>query len=190
MNTVWCFLMLTACAAGMAAGRGGEAALAMMDSGRSAVELTLTLAGAMTLWSGLMEVLQETGDVARLGRLLRRVLSPLFPSLQDEACWAAMGMNMAANTLGLGNAATPAGIRAAQLLEKQGDTGVRALAMLLALNNTGLQLMPTTVIAMRSAAGAAAPTDIWLPALAASGAATVLAVALMCLLMKGGQRRG
>jgi len=180
MNRIWTWLMLTACGVALAAGK--PAAGALMDSGAAAVELTLTLLGSMVLWSGLMEVLHATGDVERLGRGLRRVLAPMFGGMEDEESWAAMGMNIAANMMGLGNAATPAGIRAAERLSRQGEAGVKALAMLLVLNNSGLQLMPTTVMALRSAAGAANPADIWLPALLSSGAATVCGCGLMWLL--------
>ena len=190
MNTLWCWLMVTSCMAVLVTGNAGAAAEAWLQCGQGAVQLMLTLLGTMTLWSGLMEILVSTGDFARVGKLLRRLLAPLFPGLKDEACWSAMGMNMAANILGLGNAATPAGVQAAQLLEKQGDAGVRALAMMLALNNSGLQLIPTTVITLRSAAGAANPADVWLPSLLSSGAATLAAAGMMLLLNKGGARRG
>ncbi len=190
MSRVWCWLLVASCAVAMLADGGAGAAVQLLQSGQGAVELMLTLMGTMVLWSGVMEILTRTGDVERLGKLLARVLSPLFGGLKDGACWSAMGMNMAANVLGLGNAATPAGIRAAQLLEKQGEAGLRALAMLLALNNSGLQLMPTTVITLRSAAGAANPADVWLPGLAASGAATLCAGLMMWLANRGGLRRG
>lgn len=182
-------MMMTTCAISLLTD-GKKAASALLQSGDAAVQLMLTLMGSMVLWSGMMEILGATGDIGRLGKLLRRVLAPLFPGLKDDDCWAAMGMNIAANVLGLGNAATPAGIRAATLLEKQGEPGLRALAMLLVLNNSGLQLMPTTVITLRSAAGAADPADIWLPALAASGAATLCGIVLMWLVNRGGVRRG
>lgn len=190
MNKVWCWLLVAGCGAAMLTGGGGNAAVQLLHSGQGAVELVLTLLGSMVLWSGVMEILTQTGDVESLGRLLARVLSPLFGGVRDGTCWSAMGMNMAANVLGLGNAATPAGIRAAQLLEKQGEAGLKALAMLLALNNSGLQLMPTTVMTLRSAAGAANPADIWLPGLAVSGAATLCAAVLMALVNRGGLRRG
>lgn len=190
MNAVWCGLFLTCCTISMLTGQASDAAGAVLQSGEAAVKLALALMGSMVLWSGLMEILAATGDVERLGKGLRRVLAPLFPDLQDEGCWAAMGMNMAANMLGLGNAATPAGIRAAQLLEKQGCAGLQALAMLLALNNSSLQLMPTTVITLRGAAGSAAPADIWPAVLVSSGAATLAAGALMLLANRGGARRG
>ena len=181
MGKIWTWLMLAACCVALAAG-SGDTAGALMNSGGEAVELTLTLMGSMVLWSGLMEILRATGDVARLGRGLRKWLAPLFGGMKDEESWETMGMNMAANMLGLGNAATPAGIRAAQLLSNQGEMGARALGMLLVLNNSGLQLMPTTVMALRSAAGAANPADIWLPALLSSLVATVCGCGLMWLL--------
>lgn len=190
MNIVWSWLMVTACTVAILTDQTGATVGGLLQSGQSAVQLMLTLWGTMTLWSGLMEILVETGDVERCGMLLRRFFAPLFPGLKDEKCWSAMSMNMAANVLGLGNAATPAGIRAAQLLEKQGDAGLRALAMLLALNNSSLQLMPTTVITLRSAAGAANPADIWPATLLSSGVATVAAALMMALVNRGGVRRG
>ena len=190
MNRVWCVLVVAGGAAALLGDGGAGAAAQLLQSGQSAVELMLVLAGSMVLWSGVMEILNRTGDVERLGRVLARVLSPLFGGLKDGECWSAMGMNIAANVLGLGNAATPAGIRAAQLLEKQGEAGLRALAMLLVLNNSGLQLLPTTVMTLRSAAGAANPADVWLPGLLTSGAATVCGLVLMGLINRGGLRRG
>ena len=100
-----------------------------------------------------------------------------------------MGMNVAANLLGLGNAATPAGIRAAQLLSRQGEEGVRALALLLALNNSSLQLIPATVMTLRATAGAADPADIWLPTMLSSLAATGVAAGLMLLINLTGRKR-
>lgn len=190
MNTLWCFLFLSACTVAMLTEQAAGTAAALLSSGQGAVELMLRLMGSMVLWSGLMQILSETGDVALLGRALRRILSPLFGGVKDDACWEAMGMNLSANILGLGNAATPAGIRAAQLLEGQGAAGIRALGMLLALNNSGLQLMPTTVITLRQAAGAANPADVWLPTVVSSAVATVAAAVLMALCNRWEARHG
>ena len=189
MSRIWLGAVALSVIAALATGRVGAAAQALMDSGAGAVELMMTLLGAMTLWSGLMEILQETGDVRRIGRGLRRLTRPLFPGLADERCWEAVSLNLSANLLGLGNAATPAGVRAAELLAEQGETGLRALAMLLAINNSSLQLMPTTVMALRAQAGSTNPADIWPAALAASAAATVTAAALMRL-CQGRARHG
>lgn len=188
MSRAWMALVMAGCGVALATGCAPQAAAALLESGAGAVKLWLVLLGTMPLWSGLMEILRETGDVERLGRCMRKGLAFLFPGLKDEACWSAMGMNLAANILGLGNAATPAGIRAAQLLEKQGRAGLNALAMLLALNNSSLQLMPTTVITLRAAAGAAHPADIWPATLVSSGVATVVAAVLMRLACARGKQ--
>lgn len=179
VNKIWPAAIGLSLLAAMLTGRSGSASQALLESGNAAVTLTITLLGTMTLWSGLMEILTETGDVRRIGLMLRRLLRPLFPGLDDDACWEAMSLNLSANVLGLGNAATPAGIRAAQLLAAHGQPGLRALAMLLALNNSSLQLMPTTVIALRAAAGSAHPAGIWPACLVSSAAATVTAALLM-----------
>lgn len=190
MCGIFIFLCTAGCVYALATNQATETANILLSSGERGVRLYLTLLGSMTLWSGLMEILNATGDVARLGRGIRRIISPLFPGLKDEACWSAIGLNLSANVLGLGNAATPAGVCAAKLLVQQGESGLRALAMLLALNNAGFQLLPTTVISLRSAAGAAEPSDIWLPTLAASAGASLCACLLMMLVNRRRVSRG
>lgn len=184
MGRIWTVLMLAASAIALLTGRAGETAAKLLDSGNQAVSLLLTLLGAMTLWSGLMEILAASGDVARLGRVFRRMLRPLFPGVTDDAAWDAISLNLSANLMGLGNAATPAGIEAAKRLVVLGEPGLRALAMLLALDNASLQLMPTTVITLRQTAGAANPADVWAPTLLVSGASTIIAAALMKLVQR------
>ena len=179
MSKLWPLALAMSMLAALLTRQWGVTAQALLESGNSAVSLMITLLGTMTLWSGLMEILAETGDLRRIGALLRRILRPLFPGLTDEACWDAMSLNLSANVLGLGNAATPAGIQAAQLLAGHGAVGLQALSMLLVINNSSLQLMPTTVIALRAAAGSANPAGVWPASLAASGAATVTAALLM-----------
>lgn len=184
MAFIWTVLMLASAVLALVAGNAGKTAEMLLSSGTQAVSLLMTLLATMTLWSGLMEILQQTGDVARLGRLFRRVLKPLFPDLHDDAAWNAMSMNLSANLLGLGNAATPAGIEAAKRLATLGEQGMRALAMLLVLDNASLQLIPTTVITLRQAAGAHDPADIWGMTLLISGASTVMAAAMMMLVSR------
>ena len=190
MDKVWKWVLAASFACALAAGNAGKLSEAVLDSGKNALETTMILAGTMMVWSGLMEILSRTGDVERLGRVLRRALSGLFPDVRDEQTWAEMSLNLAANMAGLGNAATPSGIRAARLLSGQGDGGARALAMLLALNNSSLQLLPQTVIALRQSAGAAVPSDIWGQALAASAVSTAAAAGLMTLFQRGGRADG
>lgn len=190
MARIWCASMIVSCIVALMNGCADEAAKCILASGDNAVGLAMTLLSSMILWNGLLEILNETGDVQRLGRILRRIAAPLFPGLMDEESWSAMSMNISANVLGLGNAATPAGIEAAKRLAAQGDAGMSALAMLLVINNAGLQLMPTTVISLRQAAGSADPAAIWLPTLMTSMMSTATGVGLMWLIRKGGQVHG
>lgn len=188
MGSIWLLLTVISMAYALLTGGAERTAQALLLSGGDAVKLTITLLGTMSLWSGFMEVMRESGDVERVGRGLKKLLSPLFPPLDDEI-WAPISLNLSANLLGLGNAATPAGIQAAQLLEKRGEEGLRALAMLLALNNSSLQLIPTTVITLRAAHGASAPADIWLPMLVSSLVATLTAAAGMALFQRVQRRK-
>lgn len=187
MGAIWTVLMMLSTVAALVTGRAGAAATALLDSGEQAVTLMLTLLGTMTLWSGLMEILVAAGDAARLGRVFRKLLKPLFPQLEDEAAWNAITMNLSANLLGLGNAATPAGVEAARRLAILGRNGLRSLGMLLALDNASLQLIPTTVITLRQAAGAADPADVWGMTLLVSGVSTVMAAIMMKMLTAGGK---
>ncbi len=186
MGRIWMTLIIVSSALALATGRAGNGAGAILASGTQAVSLLMTLLATMILWSGLMEILCETGDVSRLGRVFRRVLRPLFPDLKDGKAWDAISMNLSANLLGLGNAATPAGIEAAQRLSELGTCGIKALAMLLVLDNASLQLFPTTVITLRQAAGASDPADVWGMTLIVSGAATVISILLMKMMEWGG----
>ena len=187
MGRIWTVLVLVSSILSLADGRAGAASEAMLASGSRAVALLTTLLATMTLWSGLMEILCASGDVARLGRLFRRVLKPLFPGLEDDAAWDAVSMNLSANLLGLGNAATPAGIEAAKRLSALGKKGLSALAMLLVLDNASLQLIPTTVITLRQSAGAKDPADIWGMTLLVSGVTMAAAVVMMCMVQRGGK---
>ena len=184
MNRIWVGMILASIIVSMMNGTTGKTAQALLSSGSQAVTLWMTLLAAMTLWSGLIEILCATGDVTRLGKLFRRVLKPLFSGLDDDKAWDAISMNLSANLLGLGNAATPAGIEAAQRLAALGKRGLSALAMLLVLDNASMQLMPTTVITLRQAAGAHNPADIWGMTLFVSGITMLVAMMTMMLLTR------
>lgn len=187
MGRVWSVLVVVSSIFALVSGKAGALAEAMLASGSRAVTLLTTLLATMTLWSGLMEILCAAGDVARLGRLFRWVLKPLFPGLEDDQAWHAVSMNLSANLLGLGNAATPAGIDAAKRLSALGQNGLSALAMLLVLDNASLQLIPTMVFTLRQAAGAENPADIWGMTLLVSGVTMAAAIMMMYLIQRGGQ---
>lgn len=157
-----CISLLYGAATGRAAAVGGAAAQGI----RQAVEFCLSVGGMICLWSGVMEVMRRSGLSARLSLLLRPVLRRLFPkAARSEDTLDALSMNVSANLLGLGNAATPAGIRAAQAmaLDAHGKTATDELCLLVVLNTASIQLLPVTIASVRETAGAAVPYDI-LPA--------------------------
>lgn len=158
----------------------GQAALA---GSAAAVETTLGLAAGFLLFGGLIRILEQAGAVRGLTRLLRRPLTGLFGRDTPPEALEAAALNLSANMLGLGNAATPMGIRAARLLTPEGarEPGA-ALCMLLVINATSVQLLPTGVIALRQAAGSAAPGAILLPSLVASTVSTAIGILLSKLI--------
>ncbi len=140
------------------------ASAAALESAGKAVTLSLGLAGAMALWLGLVKVAEEAGLVRALARAVRPLMRRLFPGVPPEhPAMGAMLMNVAANVLGLGNAATPFGVKAMQELETLNPhpgTATDAQALFCALNTASVQLLPASVIALRAAAGSRAPGEI------------------------------
>ncbi|MBP8640862.1 MAG: spore maturation protein A [Oscillospiraceae bacterium] len=145
---------------------------AAMNGAKDAVTLCLSLCGMICLWSGLMELMRRSGLSEKLSGLLRPVLIRLFPSAaKDTETMDALSSNVSANLLGLGNAATPAGIKAAIGIKRLSGTSSASdeLCLLVVLNTASIQLLPTTVASLRASLGAAAPFDIlpsvWLASL-------------------------
>ena len=162
-----------------------------LEGAGQAVRLCLSMAGMLCLWTGLMEVMDRCGLSRRLGRLFRPVLRRLLPQAsRDPETLAAVTANVSANLLGLGNAATPMGIRAACRMAR-GTEGVASdeLCRLVVLNTASIQLLPTTVASIRAVCGSAAPLDI-LPAVWVSSLLSVTAgLAAAKLLERLGRRR-
>lgn len=164
-----------------------EAAFSGADS---AVQLCLSMTGAVCLWNGVMAVLRESGLDRGLGRCFRPLLRRLMPrAARDPETLSAISANLSANLLGLGNAATPLGIQAAQRMAVgcQG-TASDELCLLVVLNTASIQLIPSTIAAVRSAAGCTAPFDI-LPAVWFSSLLSVTAgVCMARFLARHGRR--
>jgi spore maturation protein A len=181
MSVLWVLLLVASVVVAALTGRMAALPGAIAESAGRAVTLSLGLVGVLTLWLGLMKVAEEAGLVGALGRLARPVLRRLFPSVPaDSRAMGAITMNVAANMLGLGNAATPFGIKAMEELERENPspgTATDAQALFCALNTASVQLVPASVIALRAAAGAGQPADILAATLLASTCATVAAVA-------------
>lgn len=176
MTVIWTGMIALSILCGLATGRSDAVAAAALEGAASGVELCLSMAGVLCLWSGVMEVLRRSGAVGALSRLLRPALGLLYPDFRrDEPVMEAISANLAANMLGLGSAATPLGIRAAQGMARR-TPGVASdsLCTLVVCNTASIQLIPTTVAAVRLAAGCRTPFDI-LPAVWVSSALSVCA---------------
>ncbi len=153
---------------------------AMVESAGSAVELAIGLVGVMTLFLGLMKVVEEGGMLRIIARLIRPLMVRLFPDVPpDHPAMGAMILNLSANALGLGNASTPFGIKAMQALDTlnpEKGTSTNAMALFLAINTSSVTLLPTGVIALRAAAGSADPAAILPTTLFATICSTLVAI--------------
>ncbi len=170
---------------------GGDAALAaMLSGGGEAVTLCLELAGAYLMFMGLIGVAQRAGLMEKLSHTLGGVVRWLFPNAGGAA--GAIALTLSANMLGMGNAATPFGIAAMRQLEQENPhpgTATYDMCAFIAINASALQLLPTGVLALREAAGSAAPADIVLPAILATACSTLTAIILCRWILRSGGGR-
>lgn len=175
MAWIWTGMAVLSILCGLATGRGDLVAAAAVEGAQAAVELCVSIAGMLCLWTGVMEIMRRSGLAEGLSRLLRPVLSALFPQVSgDRGVMDSISANVSANLLGLGNAATPLGIEAVRRMERKSPgTASDAMCMLVVCNTASIQLIPTTVAAVRMAAGSQTPFDI-LPAVWVTSALSVL----------------
>lgn len=190
MAWIWSGMVVLSLLFGIITGNLNHVANAALEGANTAVELSLSMAGILCLWSGVMEILNVCGLSAGLARLFRPLLRRLMPNAaRDEETLAAISANVSANLLGLGNAATPLGIQAARRMAR-GCGGVASdeLCRLVVLNTASIQLLPATVASVRAAAGCATPFDI-LPAVWLASLLSVAAGLLVSgLLARRGRR--
>lgn len=182
MNLVFCAMLLAGVLAAAITGNASGAQAALLSGGNEAVSFCLSLAGAYAFFGGLLGVLRESGVTGALARAMRRPLARLFcfepgeEKALDDIC-----VNLAADMLGMGGAATPAGLCAMRKMAKAGGDDGRlsdAMTLFLVLNMCSVQLLPTTMIALRARHGASSPADIVLPTLLSTLASGLTGIAL------------
>lgn len=180
INIIWLFFIVTGIIIGGVTGNIEAVTNAAIDSARTGVDIALGLIGVMALWLGLMKIAEESGLVQGLARLLEPVMKLLFPDVPgDHPAMGAMIMNIAANILGLGNAATPLGLKAMkelQTLNNKKETATNAMCTFLAINTSSVTLIPATTIGIMVAAGSKNPTVIIGTTIVATTASTVVAL--------------
>ncbi len=180
LNYIWIGLLMIGFAFGIVNGRLDDVTKAAMDSAQTAVTVCIGLLGVMCLWTGLMKIAEKSGLIRIIGRAVRPVLGFLFPEIpKDHPALGAIVMNLVANFLGLGNAATPLGLKAMkelQSLNKDKKTATNAMCMFLVLNTAAIQLVPANIIALRTSEGSKKPAEIIVCIWIASVCATIMGI--------------
>lgn len=201
LNTIWALMILIGVTVGILTGNMEKVGNEALDSATSAVTLCITMMGILSMWTGLMQVARASGLLEKMARWLSPVIRFLFPDLPKNSKAAEyIATNMVANVMGLGWAATPAGIKAmeelAKIEEKRGTPGYlpgqesiprsagTEMCTLLVINMSSLQLIPINMIAYRSQYGSASPAAIVAPVIVATIISTVVAV-IFCKLKAG-----
>lgn len=180
MNWIWFGLMAVAVFVAAIRGTAAEVTQGAIDMAKTAVEISIGLVGVMALWLGVMKIAERAGLVTGFAKMISPLTRWLFPDVPpDHPAMGSTVMNLAANVLGLSNAATPLGIRAMEDLQSinpDKETASDGMVMLLALNTSSVQLVPATVIAVMAAAGSREPTVIIGTTLVATAISTIVAV--------------
>ena len=188
INYIWCGMIIIGIIVGIVTGNIEAVSTAAIEWAETAVELSLGLIGVMSLWLGLMKIAEEAGIVRGMGLLMKPIMVRLFPEVPaDHPAMGSIVANMAANFFGLGNAATPLGIKAMQELQdlnENKEEASNAMVTFLAINTSSITLISSSIIAYRSAAGAANPADVIAPTIIATTVSTVVAVVACKVLEK------
>lgn len=160
----------------------------MIEASGGAFKLCLELAAVYAVWLGILELVDASGLGQKLAKLLRPVIKKLF-KIDNEEIEKMIALNMSANMLGLGNAATPMGINAMKKMDDGSGVATNAMIMLIVINATSIQLLPSTVIGLRAAAGSVSPADIILPTILATMLTSGLGIVLVKFFGKLRERR-
>ena len=193
LNVFWPFCIIISILVSIGTGRIDEVNNSVFESTKSAVELTITLLGTMCLWSGIMEIAVNTTLIEKIKKILKPIMRLLFPkvTLQNKE-YQEICMNIISNLLGLGNAATPLGLKAMKSMQEKNEDKSRltdSMAMLIVLNTASLQIIPTTIIAIRTSLGSNNPTKVIVPVWIATIAAAISAVIATKLFIKFEKRK-
>ena len=176
MSWIWTGMVAISVISSLLLGRGSELAAAVMEGAQAGITLTVSMAGSVCLWTGVGRLMEHAGLTGMLAKLLKPILGRIFPSTNTDASLSySLSANVCANFLGLGNAATPMGIQAAQRLAQHSRPGVASdeLCRLIVLNTASIQLIPANVAAVRAGFGCKTPFDIlpavWVTSLCSAG---------------------
>lgn len=187
MNKIWALLMLASIVL-LIFNNPSALVTEMTESAMGVINLCVELVAVYAIWLGILEIVDKTGLSEKLAKLLSPLIRFLFKT-DDPEIIKMIAMNMSSNILGVGNAATPCGIRAMKLMDDKSGKATPAMIMLLVVNATSIQLLPTTTIGLRTAAGSASPTDIMIPTLVATFITAIFGISLTLLIQRVFKRR-
>lgn len=180
LNVFWPFCIVISIVISITTGRVENINNSVFESSKTAVELTTTLIGTMCLWSGIMEIAINTSLITKIKKVLKPIMKLLFPKMTTkDKEYQEICMNITSNLLGLGNASTPLGLKAMKTIQEKNEDKTKltdSMAMLIVLNTASLQIIPTTVIAIRASLGSNNPTKIIVPVWIATMAAAISAI--------------
>ena len=188
LNILWPIFIILSVIYSIISGNIEEVNTGIFNSLSEAVELSITFLGTICLWSGIMVIAKKTSIISKLNKLLKPFINFLFPDLKNnEMAKQEISMNMIANILGLGNAATPLGIKAMQTMQKANkskETLSNSMMMFIVINTASIQLIPTNVIAIRTSLNSQNPTSIIIPVWIATIIAGIVGIFLTKILIK------
>lgn len=180
LNIIWPIFIIVSFVYAISMGNVDSLNNSIFSSTQEAINLAITLLGTMSLWSGIMKIASKTSLIQNFTKIVNPVINILFPEIKEDIqIKNAISMNIIANILGLGNAATPLGLRAMKLMQEKNlnkKTLTNSMAILIVLNTASIQIIPTTVIAIRSLLGSENPTKIIFPVWIATVCSSVTAI--------------
>lgn len=188
LNFIWPIFIIVSFVYAIFNGRVADVNNSVFNSTKSAVDLSISLLGTTCLWTGIMQIASNTNIVKHLSKVLNPIMKKIFPDIKkEEKVHKEISMNIISNIMGLGNAATPLGLKAMKSMQDKNKDKSKlsnSMCMFIVLNTASIQLIPTTVIAIRSSLGSKNPTAMIIPVWIATICAAVAAVVSAKLLMK------
>ena len=188
LNIIWPVFIIISIIYAFISGNIENISNGIFDSAESAVSLTITFFGTICLWNGIIEIAKKTSIMQKLAKLLHPLICFLFPEIKKESeAHEEISMDIIANLLGLGNAATPLGLKAMKTMQKDNpkkDTLTNSMAMFIVINTASIQLIPTNVIAIRSSLNSTSPSGIILQVWVATIVAAIVGVTATKIFMK------
>lgn len=188
LNIIWPLFIIISLIYAICFGKVNEVNLTIFDSVENAVQISIKLLGTICLWNGIIKIATNTTLVDRLNKKLKPLLKFLFPDIEEtDKAYGEISMNIVANILGLGNAATPLGLNAMKSMQKENKEKRKlsnSMAMFILINTASIQIIPTTVIAIRTSLGSKNPTGMILAVWIATIGAAISAIIMAKILMK------